>query len=457
MTKTKNAAWQFLSSVKLALVTLFILAAASIIGTIIKQKQAPAYYVEEYGAGLARLIETLGFDSMYGSWWFIALLALFALNLVVCSSERLPAAWRLVRLDNLATDPAQLDKMGSVHRAESSLPAAAAADRLREILAASGWKKTRQRTLDGAILLFAQQGAWSRLGVYVVHLSILVIMLGAVIGSFFGFRAYVFLPEGRSTKNVFIQGSAEPVPLDFELKCERFTRSFYPNGMIREYRADLTVFDPARPAPLQKSIIVNDPLTYGGISFYQADSYPLEEYFVVIRDQAAGREQAFRVPAQRDVAWPGGSASFRIEELQKDQGGAVRKAKISFAADASAEPAVIWVDDQGTVVIGGAGQTYSITFRQLYSTLLLANRDPGVEVVYLGCMVMVIGLAVSFFLSHRRLWILITPTGRQGSQILASGSSNKLKPAFEGRFRELVMRMEQDEALSPRSRKNLKG
>jgi cytochrome c biogenesis protein len=449
MRKAENPVWRFFASVKLALITLIILAVTSIVGTLIQQRKAPPYYVEEYGPNLARLFEMLDLTNMYSSWWFVSLLSLFAINLLVCSIERMPGTWRMVMLDNLATDPEQLEKMSSTHRVDTSLSTGVAADRMRQVLVGAGWKSPRVRDLEGSSLLFAQKGAWTRLGVYVVHLSILVILAGALIGTFFGFKAYVFLPEGRATSNIFLQGSREPVPLGFELQCDRFERSFYPNGVIREYRADLTVLDPERKAPYQKSIIVNDPLTYGGITFYQADSQPLEEFFVLIRNRNTGMEQAFRVPPDQDVAWQGTGVSFRIEELNRDEDGAVRQARIRFSADAAAEPSVFWMENQGTVTVGRPGEDFTFSFRQLYSTLLLANKDPGVLIVYLGCILMVIGLAVSLFLSHWRIWIHITPKSKQGARILVSGASNKNKPAFERRFQALVARAQQDMSIPP--------
>jgi cytochrome c biogenesis protein len=451
MTKEKNAVWRLLASVKLALVTLFILSAASIIGTVIKQKQPPGFYVDEYGEALAGLFEAFSLNDMYASWWFIALMALFAVNLVVCSIERLPGVWRLVRLDNLATDPGQLEKMGITHRAVVPLAVEAASVRLREHLAGSGWGSPARRDRDGAVLLFTQKGHWSRLGVYVVHLSILVIIAGAVIGKTLGYKAYVFLPEGRATTHVFLQGSAERVPLGFELHSDSFQRSYYPNGMIREYRTDLTVVDSQRTDPLHKSIVINDPLNHRGITFYHGDPYPLEEYFVTIREEATGREHAFRVPAQRDIPWQGTGVSFRVEELRAEEDGTVRQARIHFS-DGRGEPSLFWMNDRGTETIARTDGNYTFSFRQLYSTLLLVNKDPGVWVVWIGCILMLIGLGMSFGFAHRRLWVLIAPQ-KQGAQILVSGTSNKQRPAFERRFRELVERLEGDATLSVRDKK----
>lgn len=446
MPKFRNPAWRFFASVKLALLTLIILAAISIFGTLIKQGQPPSYYVQEYGESLARIFEATRITNMYGSWWFLALVSIFAANLLVCSIDRLPGVWQMVVKDNLATDPTQLEKMSTRHLTNTSMQTDVAAARLLQALVGAGWKQPRRLDLEGSSLLFVQKGAWSRLGVYVVHLSILVILIGVLIGTLFGYQAYVFLPEGKATSNIFLRKSKEPVPLGFELQCDRFEKTLYPNGMLKEYRADLTVLDPERETPYRKSIIVNDPLSYGGLTFYLGDSYPLEEYSVIIRDRTTGAEQAFRVPPDREVAWSGAGISFRLEELKLDQDGAIRQAKIRFATDDSATPSIFWMGDKATMTIGRPEGDFTFSLRQLYSTLLLAKKDQGVLIVFVGCGLMVVGLIVSFFLSHRRIWVRITPRGKKGSRILFSGVSNKNKPAFEQKFRKLVGHVEQEMA-----------
>jgi cytochrome c biogenesis protein len=442
MPKAYNAVWRFFASVKLALLTLIILAATSIIGTMIKQGQEQSYYVQEYGPNLARFFELLDITNMYGSWWFATLLCLFTVNLVICSLERWPQVWHLVTLDNLSVDPQKLEKMRFTHRIDTSLPAAAIAERMHRFLVRTGWRKPRRLDREEEyILLFAQKGAWTRLGVYVVHLSILIILIGSILGTFLGFRAYVYLPEGRTTDTIFLQKNGESIPLGFALQCDRAERAYYPNGMIREYRTDLTVFDTEREAPYQKSIIVNDPLTYRGFTFYQGDSYPLDEFFFLIRNRTSGMEQAFRVPPDRDVAWQETDVSFRIDELKRDQEGAVQQAKIRFTADVATESSIFWIKDKDTVTIQQSGREFTLSFRQLYSTLLLVTKDPGVLIVYLGCILMVAGLAIIFFLSHRRIWVRITTVPQQGSRILISGASNKNQSAFARHFRELTDRL----------------
>ncbi|MEJ2032125.1 MAG: cytochrome c biogenesis protein ResB, partial [Deltaproteobacteria bacterium] len=98
MKKEKNSLWQFLASVRLALFTFFIIAAASIFGTVIPQNQPYEKYVQIYGPKVAELFRVLNFTDMYNSVWFLALLAVFSMNLIVCTIDRFPNIWRLVTM-----------------------------------------------------------------------------------------------------------------------------------------------------------------------------------------------------------------------------------------------------------------------------------------------------------------------------------------------------------------------
>jgi cytochrome c biogenesis protein len=280
-------------------------------------------------------------------------------------------------------------------------------------------------------------------------LSILIILAGALLGTLFGLEAFVFLPEGRATSDIFLQKNRQSIPLGFTVQCNRFEKIFYPNGMIRKYQADLQVFDQELDTPYQKSIIVNDPLTYKGFTFYLADSAPLEEFYVQIRNLTASREQAFRVPAKRDIPWQEGNVILHIAELEHDQEGTVLRAKIRFTTNTEGEPSELWINNKGTVTIRHSGMDYTLTFRQFYETLLLVNRDPGVQVVYLGCILMLFGLATSFFLSHRRLWVKIEPRGNQKAALLVSGTSNKHKLAFEQQFAEMIYTIDAAAEVAP--------
>ncbi len=100
--QNNNSVWHFFASVKLALVTLFLITITSIIGTVVPQKESFEWYASQYGPKTAQLFSVLDIPDMYNSWWFISLLFLLGFNLVICSIDRFPAVWKQVKADGLA-------------------------------------------------------------------------------------------------------------------------------------------------------------------------------------------------------------------------------------------------------------------------------------------------------------------------------------------------------------------
>ena len=89
--------WKFFSSVKLAVALLIILAIVSIIGTVIQQNEAPEQYLQEYSQSTIQLFDVLGFFDMYHTKWFVLLLFMLTTNLTICSLERFPYTWKIIK------------------------------------------------------------------------------------------------------------------------------------------------------------------------------------------------------------------------------------------------------------------------------------------------------------------------------------------------------------------------
>lgn len=83
-----NKLFSFLRSMRFGMILLGVIAALSVVGTLITQGQAAAFYTQNYG-NLGNLILFLGFDHMYATWYYVALFAALCLNLLLCSVLRL--------------------------------------------------------------------------------------------------------------------------------------------------------------------------------------------------------------------------------------------------------------------------------------------------------------------------------------------------------------------------------
>lgn len=88
--KRESKAWQFLCSVKLAVIIILVLAVSCMLGTVILQQRTPEEYVERYGEGVTKFFTAVQFTDIFHSYWFAFLLLLLCVNLASCTIKR----WR---------------------------------------------------------------------------------------------------------------------------------------------------------------------------------------------------------------------------------------------------------------------------------------------------------------------------------------------------------------------------
>ena len=431
--KKENSIWDFFASVKLAIITLSLLAITSIIGTIIPQNKPLQWYVQEYGGDLAQLFKILVITDMYGSWWFLAFLGLLSTNLIICSLDRFPDVWKQMKAAGLDTPFKRLEKMERKKEWRGSSSLQATVLELSAKLNSSGWK-SNSRNSDGETLIFAQKGAWSRIGVYVVHISILVIFIGAIIGELYGFKGSVLIPETQQTDKVYTFNGTKTIDLGFTVRCDSFSLELYPTGMPKKYKSELTILENGKEL-FQAPIEVNSPLKYRGITFYQSSYEGYQDFMIKVTNKASGSTKTSIIPFQGQGEWPQEGLTFGVINADM-MGQSVSRLKIWFS-DSKGAPSVLWLKDGESATVEREGGNYLFSTKQMYATGLQVSKDPGVWIVYIGCSLMLFGLVIAFFMSHKRIWLFIKEEDR-GASILFTGSSNKNRVGFEKIFNDLV-------------------
>lgn len=448
----KNPLFALFASVQLALVLLTLLGSTAIIGTIVPQNADPALYVHRYGPAWAHFFQLLDIDDMYNSWWFLGLLTLFCLNLVVCSADRLPTTLRFLRRDHLAITQDQLASL-PLQREQILLhsPKEEVA-RLRQRLHKLGWHP-QERARDDGVLLFAEKMPWARLGVYVVHLSILVILAGALLGSSgfarrvlhlpgFAYKGFVMLPEGESTDQVRALRGNWLVDLGFSLRLDRFDMALYDNGMPKNYRSLVTILDQGKPV-LQRALEVNRPLKYRGVTFYQASYQPYPDYLISLRKLPDKISSAGRIAPATEYLWP--EAGIRYGIVNREGRGEITQKVKLWLHDGQGEPSLLWLDTNRETRIDRPAGQFAVTIKPRYASGLQVAKDPGVGLVYAGCLLMLAGLAVAFFCAHRRIFLLVQPEG-EGVRLLLAGEAHKNQTAFAATFAQLADELAQTDS-----------
>jgi cytochrome c biogenesis protein len=438
--KKSNALWNLFTSVKLTLGLLIVLAVTSIFGTVIPQQEGAMELAGKLSPGLVSLLSTLHLFDMYHSLWFRLIIGTLALNLIICSLDRFPAALKRFQAAPKLERSKPFDDLPS-HRNFS------AAGKIDEVLPLTAgilktkYKRIHQKETDNGVVLYGEKGRFSHLGVYLVHLSVLIVLIGSIIGSFFGFEAYVNIPEGETVNKVQLRKSQAVRALPFDVRCDRFSVEFYDNGAPKEYRSDLAFMADGKVA-LQGSLLVNHPITFEGITFYQASygSLPGNKARIGIRREGDPANTILDVEIERPYDLPGSGGQFMVFEARSDfmkMGPAVQVA----VRPPEGEEVRFWVFKNIDLIRErfpgfferfpkfnpGAYKPYFFSLESIetgYYTGLQVSRDPGVPLVWTGFFLIMVGLFTTFFTSHRSIWIQMAKTER-GLNIRVAGRANK--------------------------------
>ncbi|MGQ9631925.1 MAG: cytochrome c biogenesis protein ResB [bacterium] len=440
--------WRFLSSVKLGIVLVTIIIGVAIVGTLITQGEDPDFYIETYGHTWGNLWIRLGFDHFYYTWWWNLLLIFLSINLLVCSINRLGPIWRI-----LTKSPVEVssDFVRNLQYSESisGIDPGDAGAILRE---------RRYTVRSGPKGLFATKGGWGRWGAHIVHLSIIVILLGGVVDSLTGFRQSVNVMEGETIT---------PPGADFRLRVNDFGIDRLPDGNVKSYRSDVTILDGGRQ--IDFAIEVNKPLQYKGLTFYQS-SYG-SVYEADLNINIGGESHTVRAGRGYRGEIPGTGYSLVVGAIVKGfllDGGRVFDDPNRYNPAAQVmilrggEEAVeienaigSWVfsEEMGpdvSAMRGGPssphspkkdGVTVSVAriHERTYTGLQIA-RNTGIPFLWIGSGMMMVGLFLSFYVFHRRIWAV-----SDGDTLLIGGNTNKNRYRFEKEFREIIGRLSNGE------------
>lgn len=418
-----------LADLRLAIALLLTIALFSISGTLIEQGKSLAFYQENYPDSPAlfgfltwKFILIIGLNHVYSTWWFLAILILFGGSLTACTFTRQITALRwFSRTWNFYSKPRQFDKMALSTELESS-----SVDGLKGLLGDRRYK-IYEKTDESGNMLYAHKGLVGRIGPIVVHASMLLILVGAILGSMTGFYAQEMVPGGQTFKiqNIFEAGpwSASQVPKDWSVKVNRFWIDYSPEGRVDQFYSDLSVLNDSGAEVKRKTIWVNQPLRYKNVTLYQAD------WSVGAVKVRINNSPTFNLP---------------MAEL-KSKGGRLWGTWMPTKPDMSEGVSLVAQDLQGTLLVydmqgqlvstvreKGATEVNGITLfvdEIIGSTGLQIKADPGIPVVYLGFGLLMVGVMMSY-VSHSQIWALQT-----AGKLYVGGRTNRAQVTFE---RELL-------------------
>ncbi len=291
----------FFTSARTTIFLLFILAAGSVLGTVIPQTAE----IGPVSSFQQRLVAILDLHNVYRSWWFTALLVLLSSNLLGCLLQRLPsipAEWKGEA--KKATFTVNLSDARSPRELKEILTPA-----LGGIMGGSPHSSKK----DGEDLTWVKDRIYV-LGFPFIHIAIIVILVGGLIGLFYGYRGHALIKEGDSASEFTLQ-SGQTRSLPFAIAVDSFSLTRYPSGEPKEFRSDVRLLEDGKEV-LQGSILVNHPLTFSGISLFQSD-YRVVDVKEVIFDftDASGVTKRFSMRPYAAARLPGTDYEVRLLSL----------------------------------------------------------------------------------------------------------------------------------------------
>ena len=429
--------WNVFTSLKLVILLLLILSALSIAGTIIEQNKPLQEYYRYFKPSTVAVFNSLGLLDMYHSWWFVTCLGLLALNIIACTMDRYAPIMSGLRKRSLILDEALEKSLNPKDKIKYSLPQADVEKRFMELVRKSfGGKPVVTTTEDGSCHYFFEKGRYSRLAFFFTHLSVLIIFIGALIGSFFGYKGYANIYEGETLARVETR-TGQIKNLDFLVKCNAFTADFYPNGMPKDYISDLSVIKEGKEV-VRKNIRVNDPLSFQGITFYQSSYGSLPQGAQLeVRNQDGSLRGVIDAPLSQRIEVPGLKEQVEVADYQEhfhlpDGSEAGAAVGVNIYPE-NGQPFGIWLLAKDPDYDKMRRGPYYLLVKELKLkkyTGLQVNKDPGEWFVWLGSLLLIGGIMVAFFMSHKKLWVCLSRDKKGRTELTIGGTTNKNRAVF---------------------------
>jgi cytochrome c biogenesis protein len=464
--------WRGLTSMRTALILLFLLALAALPGAFIPQRGPSPQAVKDYATAhptLAPILDRLGAFDVFATPWFSAVYLLLFISLVGCL---VPRTWDQIR--------GLRGRTVAVPRNLSRLPHHATGTDARgpdEVVAATrrrlrGWKLDVREEPGGVRTVSAEKGALREVGNLVFHMSLLALLIGIAVGKLFGYEGNVivmadgseFCNSGILAYDTFRPGlRVDGTNLDpFCVDVDHFAAQYLPNGEAQSFSADVRYSDAAQiadGAPATPGTVeVNEPLRFDGERVYLLGHGYAPQFTVTFPDGQQRTQATQWEPVDQTTFLSQGATKFDRPGVTTDAqrrgtqlaitglfaptssgGGIVTSTypaltnpevaadvyRGDLGLDSGRGQSIYGIDqsmvDQGRLVRVARenlvpGQTITlddgtrVRFDDVKEWVnLQVSHDPAQEAVLVAAIALLVGITLSLTITRRRFWVRVTP------------------------------------------------
>lgn len=406
--------WRFFTSVRNAVYEIVFLALLVLIGTL-RGSEVPQWIADGIPA-LQPVVDRWYAWDTFRSPIFALTLAIIALAIMICTLNRIPEIWATISHPKVTTTSGFLRATETAATYDLAGSHEDVVTSFQDVVAKSRYRVLTEEA-DGVTHIYADKNRMSNLGTFPFHLGLILILVGGIVASVYGFRDVEFIvPEG--TRRAVGHGTGLSVELN------RFRDIWSEGGIPIDYTSQVTIYENGEPVR-EGDIRVNHPLSYGNATFYQssfgnnADIAVTDANGSVVfsgqvdlgrftkADNPDAPAGVIRLPNQQDqivLVAPDRNPTNEpeLDTLQLQSGEmwvTVESLGDSTAVTGDGNEGVVLTLGQPTQV-----GDYSVTFeRESRFTALQVAYNPGIPIFIVASLALLGGLMITFYFPHRRI------------------------------------------------------
>jgi cytochrome c biogenesis protein len=410
---------KYLADLRFAISILLIISFCSIIGTVIEQDQSLEIYKLNYpitnklfGFLSWETIIQFGFDHVYKTWWFLGLILIFGVSLLTCTFlQQFPSIKIARRCQFVRTvEPFTRLRISTVLTRQ-------AFTRIVSNIKVGNYSLFQQKNL-----LYCYKGLTGRIAPIIVHLSMILILLGTIVGSLGGFKAQEIVPktENFHIQNIFNNGQLTQIP-NISGRINDFWITYTKQKTISQFYSDISILDINGNEIKRQTSFVNSPAIYDNVYFYQTD------WNLIGLRIKYGNEQIVEYPLVHTI---NNKTKIWLTWISNTED--LTNGIIAIIDNLQGYCSIY--DSQGTFLGNlelneNLNKEFGIQLVDiLSSTGLQIKTDPGIPIIYTGFFFLMISTLISYF-TYSQIWMY-----QKNYQIFIGGNTTRATFEFELEF-----------------------